>query len=286
VPDSDPVMTDQDGSIAIDVPCVSCGYNLRGLTRDGNCPECSTPIESSVHGDLLRMSDPAWVERLHRGATWMFFGPMVGFGGAMITVELLAGPIVDLVPALGPSAYGPVVGLGLVGSGLVVPFLAGVRMATTPDPRGTPNRWQAVVRSIARSGWLVPAAVFSIGIAASVWSADAGFRLAMLGALLVACWLAAVFRHIGVLAGRIPSRSIQRWSRYGSWACASVLLTIPPIIVAGTSGSRAALANYLMFTLVIPADASVILFLIVLSLCRREFASAASQARRNAPPPD
>ena len=34
-----------------DVLCVICGYNLRGLDRSGNCPECGTA--ASVDGQLF-----------------------------------------------------------------------------------------------------------------------------------------------------------------------------------------------------------------------------------------
>ena len=30
--------------IGVDVMCVNCGYNLRGLTQGCNCPECGTQI--------------------------------------------------------------------------------------------------------------------------------------------------------------------------------------------------------------------------------------------------
>jgi hypothetical protein len=32
----------------VDLPCVKCAYNLRGLTRDGRCPECGESIHVSV----------------------------------------------------------------------------------------------------------------------------------------------------------------------------------------------------------------------------------------------
>jgi hypothetical protein len=31
----------------LDVRCLRCEYNLRGLDRAGNCPECGEPIEAS-----------------------------------------------------------------------------------------------------------------------------------------------------------------------------------------------------------------------------------------------
>ena len=30
--------------VRVDIKCLVCGYNLRGLGRAGRCPECGTPI--------------------------------------------------------------------------------------------------------------------------------------------------------------------------------------------------------------------------------------------------
>lgn len=38
--------------------CANCGYSLKGLPVDGNCPECGTPIVRSVGGDA-RSNGPA-----------------------------------------------------------------------------------------------------------------------------------------------------------------------------------------------------------------------------------
>lgn len=40
--------------LAGDMPCVVCGYNLRGLSIRGVCPECSTPVRATI----LAVVDP------------------------------------------------------------------------------------------------------------------------------------------------------------------------------------------------------------------------------------
>lgn len=60
---------DQAGLIAEDLPCRHCGYNLRTLSMEVQCPECGTSVGRSVHGDYLRYADPAWVRVLATGAT-------------------------------------------------------------------------------------------------------------------------------------------------------------------------------------------------------------------------
>jgi hypothetical protein len=44
----DPVATVDDSALANDVWCERCGYNLRGLGRDGDCPECGGSILQSL----------------------------------------------------------------------------------------------------------------------------------------------------------------------------------------------------------------------------------------------
>ena len=48
------VPIDEHGRLKDDFQCRTCGYNLRGLDTDGRCPECTTAVGRSVHGDLTR----------------------------------------------------------------------------------------------------------------------------------------------------------------------------------------------------------------------------------------
>lgn len=42
--------------IPIDVSCIHCGYNLRGLSSDGQCPECGQPILDAL--SRSKQADP------------------------------------------------------------------------------------------------------------------------------------------------------------------------------------------------------------------------------------
>lgn len=54
-----------------DAHCRDCGYNLRGLSRAGLCPECARPIADSLTDDRLSRSDVDWVMGVYWGAIAM-----------------------------------------------------------------------------------------------------------------------------------------------------------------------------------------------------------------------
>lgn len=45
-----------DKPVHADLKCVQCNYELRGLPRDGDCPECGAPIEASVLAPAMRQT--------------------------------------------------------------------------------------------------------------------------------------------------------------------------------------------------------------------------------------
>lgn len=46
--------------ISFDLPCTHCQYNLRGLTLDGNCPECGQAVSSSYRQALAEDPESCW----------------------------------------------------------------------------------------------------------------------------------------------------------------------------------------------------------------------------------
>ncbi len=43
-----PAPLDEAGRLALDLNCVTCGYNLRGLDPETICPECGIPVGRSL----------------------------------------------------------------------------------------------------------------------------------------------------------------------------------------------------------------------------------------------
>ncbi len=46
--------------ISFDLPCTLCQYNLRGLTLDGKCPECSQPVSDSYRAAMAEDPESCW----------------------------------------------------------------------------------------------------------------------------------------------------------------------------------------------------------------------------------
>lgn len=59
-----------------DRPCAKCTYNLKGIARSANCPECGVPVANSFMGDRLQDFPRTALTKIHLGAVLL----IIGFG--------------------------------------------------------------------------------------------------------------------------------------------------------------------------------------------------------------
>lgn len=53
--------------VDVDLNCLVCRYNLRGLRTTGNCTECGSPVVWAAHGSELLAADPKWLGTVRTG---------------------------------------------------------------------------------------------------------------------------------------------------------------------------------------------------------------------------
>lgn len=209
--------------------CLICGYRLVGLDPAGLCPECGTPVERSVSGDLLSASDPAFVAALHRGARLAAMAPIV---------PCLTLPFLLLAPlALGHPASAPVGITSLLARGILLASLAGVLTGwwwlCTPDPQAPREPRTSDARFWMRTGVVVIAAaallrllsgaILPFVVAQPVPPLDGAIILIALAAAIT-CFFASLLL-LRRLAVRLPSPRLHRSARRMLWL--GPLLAVP-----------------------------------------------------------
>lgn len=125
-----------DKSIDRDLPCLRCGYNLRGLTLRHRCPECGADIRRSVSGEnLLGCSEP-WLRSMAWGLGLMLWSVLSYLA---VIVGMLLYPILAYFVAW-------------VSAGLAI---AGVFCLTRIDPQAQDEERPYSVRRLLRAAAVV-----------------------------------------------------------------------------------------------------------------------------------
>lgn len=218
----------RDATLDHDRPCLSCGYNLRGLPTSGSCPECGTPVERSLRGNLLLYSSPDYVASLHRGVFLIQAG--------IITTILSSVTIVGLYFAIDQGlTVIDVSDMNLIGMVFTIATGAasviGWWLLSTPDAAvlgsATGQRPRRIVRIavIASTAAAVLEHILSLaGFAAVQWFSPTGhpLELLMMGATLAPwiayiVWFFAAMHYILWLAPRLPSAKAISSARTLEW---------------------------------------------------------------------
>jgi len=123
--------------ILVDLRCVGCGYNLRGLPVDGRCPECGTPVAASRPGGGFAGWDVGCLNRVRRGAKVVaVLFPLICEG---LLFALVCGflawtnPILAMLTPLG-LLLALIGGVGsMVGAGMIITRAGPWRSWSPPD---------------------------------------------------------------------------------------------------------------------------------------------------------
>lgn len=244
---------DAQGMVICDRACRRCGYNLRGLHREGRCPECGRPVGLSFEGDLLRFADPDWVETLARGSRLVIIGLGINIVSGLVTLVVTVS-VNALAPMRTPPLLELLTGLcllaGLVGTAVLY---IGVWLATRPDPTRIGEDIYARSRKLVRVMLLAGIVSTALSLVLDTLPTTMPvvelvvlplIALGELGALIGAV---TYVWYLGRLALRIPDDQLAKRARIAFWgliitAATAAGLALINGVLAAIAGSGALLA--------------------------------------------
>ena len=217
-------MLDASGAIVVDCPCKHCGYNLRGLFDQGNCPECSAPVVNSLGGDLLSCADPQWVASVARGLRiilWMMlFGALVGLAAGIVALISPVMSVLAQVAISGVSYYG-------------------VWLMTEPDPSGIGETGPWSARRIVRITLVlgILGQLLELGFTGGGMSAGP-FMAVLIASSVLLMLIGAVgefakFIYYERLARRIPDSALADRAKLLRWGYTTTLVVV---LIGGAGG--------------------------------------------------
>lgn len=144
------------------IPCLSCGYDITGLGREGVCPECASPLKSTLEASIFLRSLPKTVvQRIDRGLFVLSCTPLALSLGVALGFVLMIGFALFSQVNL---EVGWLTGLGLGCVLAIGCFALGAFQLTSPIPgRALGPTWaRNTVRYVAPAGALIIAMFSSL----------------------------------------------------------------------------------------------------------------------------
>ncbi len=207
----DRIRFDEQGNLLDEIPCRSCGYNLKGQNPDRPCSECGTPIGRSVLGNLLRYAEPKWMDTVAKGTAI--------YAISMVLLILSSCLLGAWVQQAGTSASTMIA----EGMSLLFTFLMmlGAWLMTTPEAtEGETSSLSS--RKIARAGVVAALIATFLNLVSSTVPLNQGPMIAiqavnMVLALVSAVGTVAIFLYLRSLATRIPDAKLARRTTIVVW---------------------------------------------------------------------
>ena len=260
-------------AVAADTPCRKCQYNLRGLSADGRCPECGTPVGFSVRGDLLRYSDPAWVGTLRVGVLCILWAIAVAIGGGII-----GGVATAMTGSRAPARLLPLGGTTV--------SLVGAWLLTTPDPSGIGEDRYGTSRKLIRVTLVVDVVHEFVQVVQQTVTVPpaAGLALAVVGGAAAIVGLVGKFatlNYLAKLARRLPDDALAARARllmYGyTIPVSGIVLVGLAVQVVTRFGGRSPAVVIGMVATMIPFGIALLVFGIMYLIMLVRFANAFDQ---------
>ncbi|NLF31381.1 MAG: hypothetical protein GX591_10925 [Planctomycetes bacterium] len=229
-------LTGRPYEISIDLPCIACGYNLRGLTSDGRCPECGAAIDGSLDPRLLWFAPPAYVRTLALGLSLIFWGLYACAFAAM-------GVSAMFEVVLGADLAGPAI---ICGATLGLITMIGMWLFTTPCPPrqgvAPPSARRAtrvlVLAALAYAVALLAARLVEARLPGGMIHVIVAGSLATVAALIE-------LAYVGQLARRTGHRRTIRQTDMVFWTILACGVTFGTGLALGATGAAPSLVHCL-----------------------------------------
>lgn len=263
------------------IPCLQCGFDLRGMSRDADCPECGLDVKSSLDQQLLKFASPQWVEALAGGMNWLMISVLLTFG-----LSCLGGTFTAFSGGFGIFAH---LGNALLLIPGAVAFYAMWRL-TTPEPDALVQH-DHPARRVLRIALVVGFIASILGVAMSAVSVSSAGCSEVIGGMAGIVVLFGLFVYLNALALRLPDPALAHATRRVMWGIVGVYALMFGYIAFmaafwwnSTAPAHAPVTGgVLMVPICMLVVAVLVLFVRSLVLgvrYRRELLGAARQARR------
>ncbi len=196
-----------------DIICIGCGYNLHGLDRGGQCPECGMAVAESVRGDNLAHANPKWLADVRSGLTYLYASCLITVAvAAVFFILLFAASLLE-----NADFWFKLLGYVLRGLAILVPILAilGIFRSTAPDPGMSLRESETSMRRVTRTmAVLLPVTImaqiaFERLLATSSISPNVGNACLTATTILIVAvamiMILTLFEYLKTLAVRIPN---------------------------------------------------------------------------------